>query len=795
MEQTSTAKELSPLQTPIKYLKGIGEFRARLFAKLGVRTVIDLMEFFPRAYILRTMNTPISDFKVGQQVAFTAQICWVDKRMTKKNLPQINVGISDGKEAMVCTWFQFYPGLEESFKPGCMAWFSGIVSEYQNMLQMIHPEIEFLDEGFQLNPDNVVTVAAKPDEEPDFWKSRAALPVYPLSGNLTQKQVRAAVLQVFSIYANHIEENLPVPILEKHRFEPRKSALQMMHFTTKPDKIAEIKRRFIFEELFYQQLMWARHNRYHQEEIRGIAFENKKLLTRQLYDTLPFRLTNAQKRVLKEIFADMTSDKQMSRLLQGDVGSGKTIVTLLAALLAIENGYQAALMAPTEILAEQHLQTITGLLSKKIEQPLEFNRLTQNQIASASMEAVGLQGERRGNVLSASDTPQTFEVQSPINPDISESLRLGALNSNRLNSDPLPAPQTYTDIRIAYLRGGQYKGKKELKEKIRNGEIDLVIGTHSLLQEDVGFAKLGLIAVDEQHRFGVEQRAALAHKHSHPDMLYLSATPIPRSLAMTVYGDLDVSILDELPPNRKPVSTYIRSQGKLDIVYQEIRRELNKGRQVYIVCPLIEESEKLDLLSAETLYKHISTKVFPTFQSELLHGRMRAADKDAIMLRFKLAQTRILVSTTVIEVGVDVPNATVMMIEHAERFGLSQLHQLRGRVGRGADQAFCFLIEHFPISAVGRERLSAMTATTDGFVIAEKDLELRGPGEFFGKEQSGMPKFRFASLIQDQHWLKLARYDAFDIVHQDFGFYLPENKCLSRQFQQLYARREALMQY
>ncbi len=735
MEKAKPKQERVPdILTPVKFLKGIGEVRSRFLSKLGVRSVLDLMEFFPRAYIQRTMNTPIAEFKVGEKVAFTAQICWVDKRMTKKHQPQINIGISDGVSAMVCTWFKFYPGLEEQLKPGGTAWFSGTVSEYQNMLQLIHPDVEILDE----------------ETEPGFWKERPILPVYLLSGNLTQKVIRNAVLQAFSQYADFIEDNLTADIIAKHHFEPRKSALQMMHFTTKPENIEAVRRRFVYEEFYYMQLMWARHNRFHKDEVHGITFENKKLLTRRMYDKLPFKLTAAQKRVITEIFADMTTEKQMSRLLQGDVGSGKTIVTLFAMLLALENGYQAALMAPTEILAEQHYQNIKHLLN------------------TAGLGHSELVEERKESKENSVDSCLRRNDDGNIRNDC---------------------------VRVCLLKGGQYKGKKELKEQIASGEINLIIGTHALLQEDVLFKALGFITVDEQHRFGVEQRAKLAKKDTHPDMLYLSATPIPRSLAMTVYGDLEVSILDEMPPNRKPVSTFVRSSGKLDIVYTEIRNELKKGRQVYIVCPLIEESEKSDLLSAETLFKHISTKVFPEFSSALLHGRMKSADKDAIMHAFKQGETKILVSTTVIEVGVDVPNATVMLIEHAERFGLAQLHQLRGRVGRGADQAYCFLIEHFPISNVGRERLATMTGTTDGFVIAEKDLELRGPGEFFGTEQSGMPRFRFANLVRDQHILKLARNDAFDLISIDFAFDKPEHQMVKKQFNSLYTKRETMMLY
>jgi len=739
MEKAKPKEERVPdLLTPVKFLKGIGEVRSRFLSKLGVRTVLDLMEMFPRAYIQRALNTPIAEFRVGQQVAFTAQICWVDKRLTKKNQPQINIGISDGKSAMVCTWFKFYPGMEEQLKPGGMAWFSGTVSEYQNMLQLIHPEFEILDE----------------DSESDFWNERPVLPIYPLSGNLTQKVIRNAVLQAFSQFANQIEENLTAEVIAKHHFEARKNALQMMHFTTKPDAIEQTRIRFVYEEFFYQQLMWARHNRYHKEEVHGITFENKKLLTRKMYDKLPFILTSAQKKVLKEIFADMTSEKQMSRLLQGDVGSGKTIVTLFAMLLAIENGYQSVLMAPTEILAEQHYQNISHFLQTA---DLEFKFPSQTEKES----------HPEGN--------SDFKSKDKNSMD-------SCLRRNDF-------------VRVCLLKGGQYKGKKDIKEQIASGEINLIIGTHALLQEDVQFRALGFIAVDEQHRFGVEQRAKLGKKDTHPDMLYLSATPIPRSLAMTVYGDLEVSILDELPPNRKPVSTFVRNSEKLDLVYSEIRKELQKGRQAYIVCPLIQESEKLDLLSAETLFKHIYNKVFPEFKSALLHGRMKSADKDDIMHAFKKGEIRILVSTTVIEVGVDVPNATVMLIEHAERFGLAQLHQLRGRVGRGADQAFCYLIEHFPISNVGRERLAAMTGTTDGFVIAEKDLELRGPGEFFGTEQSGMPRFRFASLVRDQHILKLARNDAFDLIAIDFDFVKPEHQMVRKQFKSLYSNKEKLMLY
>ncbi len=692
----------SGLAMSIKFVKGVGEARARQLARLGIDTVKDLMEFFPVNYISRKMNAILSDVSLGEKISLTAMISWVDVRAAKNGMNILTLGVTDGTSPLICTWFRYPPQFEKQFLPGHYIWLSGTLNDYNGQMQLNHPDFELLE-----NPG---------DEEHDWWKTRSTLPVYRLTASLTQKYLRRIVYQVFSQFASMITENLPAELLEKHRFLDRKTALQKMHFGSDPAEIDEIRRRFAYEELFYSQIMWARHRYHHNAEPQGITFADKAELKTQLYHKLPFRLTNAQIKVIREIYDDMRSPKQMSRLLQGDVGSGKTIVTLFAMLLAVDNGYQAALMAPTEILADQHYANISRLL------------------------------------------------------------------------EGLP-------VSILLLKGGNYKGKAQQKQEIASGEAQIVIGTHALLQSDVSFARLGFVAVDEQHRFGVEQRAMLARKDKHPDLLYLSATPIPRSLSMTVYGDLELSILDGLPPTRKPIQTFVRSNNKIDLVYKETRKELGKGRQVYIVCPLIEESEKVEMLDAERLFEHIKTKVFPEYSSAILHGKMPAREKEEIMLRFKSGETKILVSTTVIEVGVDVPNASVMIVEHAERFGLAQLHQLRGRVGRGAEQAYCYLIQHLPCTAVARERLTTMNATTDGFVIAEKDLELRGPGEMFGREQSGLPRFRFANILRDQDILKLARADAFEVISLDPDLAKEQNALLRENYSLAYTQREKLILY
>jgi len=693
---------MSALESDIKYLKGVGEHRSKLLNKLNIFTIGDLMEHFPRDYINRSAAVKIRDLKLNQNCSFVGTIVSVEKKQLSRKKAQLNVVITDGEDYLFLTWFRFGNWFLDQFKDDKQIWVSGTVTEFRGSPQILHPQIEVLDD------ENIKL---------DFWKTRKVLPVYPLTDGISMNIMRKLVYKAFELYADSVLENLPEYILAKFNFPDRRIAIQKIHFTQHPEQIPKVKRRFAFEELFFTQLMLARSKFGHEKKLNGNEFTLHKTYTTKLKNSLPFQLTEAQKQVIREFVEDMTSKKQMNRLLQGDVGSGKTIVTVFAMLLAIENGFQSVLMAPTEILAEQHFNSISKLLSNQ------------------------------------------------------------------------PA------IKIALLKGGKSKAKTELKENIKNGEINIIIGTHALIQKDVEFQNAGFVAIDEQHRFGVEQRAVLSQRNNYPDLMYLSATPIPRSLALTVYGDLDVSVIDQLPPGRKEIQTTYYNSNKRNVVYEKIESQLQMGRQVYVVCPLIQESEKVDLLDAETLYETLNTKIFPNWQVALLHGKMKTNEKDAIMEKFKNEDFNILVSTTVIEVGIDVPNATVMMIEHAERFGLSQLHQLRGRVGRGSDRSFCYLIVHPPISEEGRERLNIMIETNDGFKIAEKDLEIRGPGDFFGTQQSGMPIFRHANIIRDRELLKTARILAFDIIDEDYDLEQSRNEILNRVYFSKYAKREKLFDY
>lgn len=686
----------------VKFLKGVGPYRYGLLNNLGIYTALDLMEYFPRTYINRISNVKIADLEIDTVVALVGRIVDVQELTSASKKKRLQAQLFDGEDVITLTWFQYNKWISKTIFTGAELWVSGKVQAFNGHLNITHPEVES---------------STHIDKNAEFWKNRPLLPIYKLTGNLNNNLLRNIMVNCFSECASQVRENLPDKLIKKHDLIERSKAIQIVHFGTKMDLIEVAKKRFSFEEFFYTQILLAR-TRFRQKKIvQGKEFQLKKTYTSKLRSSIPYRLTQAQTRVINEIISDMQSSKQMNRLVQGDVGSGKTIVSLFAMLLAVENGYQAILMAPTEILAEQHVSTISSYLK---DQP---------------------------------------------------------------------------DIKIALLKGGNYKGKKQVKEDIKEGNFQIIVGTHALIQKDVIYNNPGIMVIDEQHRFGVEQRAKLSQKMDSPDMLYLSATPIPRSLAMTVYGDLDVSQIDELPPTRKKVTTIWHGVSKKKIVFDKILSQLELGHQVYVVCPLVEESEKIDLRDAESTYEYLSKEVYPNYRVALLHGKMHSKDKDEIMRDFKLHNYDILVSTTVIEVGVDVPNATVMMIEHAERFGLSTIHQLRGRVGRGSEEAFCYLISYPPISNEGRERLSTMVATSNGFEIAEKDLELRGPGDFFGKEQSGLPRFKFANIITEQSLLKIAREEAFKLVERDPHLENEENRLVKNFYYKSYFEREQLIRY
>jgi len=690
---------MQALTQSIQFLLGVGPARARQLAKLGVFSIGDLMELFPRDYLRRSTGTAIAELVPDDHAAVVGVV--VESAVKKHPRGQrLEVRLADDTGQLVCVWFRWGQWLTQQLKSGARVWVSGKVAVFRGVLQMSHPDFELLED--------------EDDATDDFWKSREVLPLYPLTEGLSQKVLRGLVVQTFAKHHADVTETLPQALMDRYGFTARPAAMQKLHFPIPDTDIAALRNRFAYEELFYHQLMLARCRRLRTRVTEGRSLPVRRTHTTRLKKRLPFALTAAQKRVIREIVADMELPRQMNRLLQGDVGSGKTIVTLFAMLIAVENGCQAALMAPTEILATQHYNGITRLLG----------------------------------------------------PD--------------------------SGLRVELLKGGAFKGKKALKQDIAAGLVHIVVGTHALIQQDVTFANLGFVAVDEQHRFGVKQRSLLAEQAVPPDLLHLSATPIPRSLALTLWGDLDISVLDELPPGRKPVKTLWKTADKANDVYDAVRDELHHGRQAYIVCPLVEQSEKQDLLDAQTLYDHLRQGPFARYNVALLHGRMTAAEKDTVMQAFQRGAIDLLVATIVIEVGIDVPNATVMVIQHAERFGLAQLHQLRGRVGRGAAESRCYLVAHMPLGEEGRLRLETMVSTNDGFVIAERDLELRGFGDFFGTQQSGLPAFRHANVVQDQQWLKAARADALALVDADPDLSLPEHAVVKERYFPEYEERERM---
>ncbi len=659
---------------PVQYVKGIGPGKARLLARLGIKTVADALWHIPYRYEDRRLNLTIADLRYEALQCVTGKVISAEVVSTpRKRMKIFELVIGDGTGFLRGKWFN-QPYMKKLFTPGRMVVLSGVVKRdpFSGGFEMQNPEYEVLDDG----RDNIHT-------------SRI-VPVYRTTAGLGAKALRAMMYSIVCFAAPAVEEYLPEEVLGRYGLPRLGEACAHVHFP--PDGadidalnrgVSPYHRRLAFEELFLLQAGLAVLKKGRGME-RGISFESSGGLARRLDGLLPFRLTGAQQRVFSEICGDMRSPRPMNRLLQGDVGSGKTIVALKSMLVAVEAGYQAALMAPTEILAEQHHMNIRPLA-----------------------EGLGL--------------------------------------------------------RCVLLTGGR---RERPLDEIASGGVHIVIGTHALIQEDVRFHRLGLVVIDEQHRFGVMQRAMLRKKGLNPDVLVMTATPIPRTLSLTLYGDLDYSVIDELPPRRRAVITRLFREQEKARLYGFIRDEIKKGRQAYIVYPLIEESEKTPLRSAVP-GKEAFEKVFPDLRTGLIHGRMKQDEREAVMESFKRGEIDILVSTTVVEVGVDVPNASLMLVVHAERFGLSQLHQLRGRVGRGPHQSYCFLLAYGKLSDEARRRLDVMVRHTDGFRIAEEDFMIRGPGEFFGTRQSGMPDLKVANLIRDARLLGAARKESFDAVEAD----------------------------
>ncbi|HBG91987.1 MAG: ATP-dependent DNA helicase RecG [Nitrospirae bacterium GWF2_44_13] len=664
---------------PVQYIKGVGPRRAKLLNTLGIKTAEEALYYLPYRYEDRKNIKKISALEYGRLETVIGKVIAAEViKLPRRNMKLFELTVSDGSGLVKGKWFN-QPFLKKNFEAGQEVILSGIVKRnpYRGIgFEFDNPEYEFVT-----------------DDADAFIHTARIVPIYRTTAGLSVRQLRTIMFNLINTCINDVSDYIPDEILRRNNFHGLTESIFNSHFPESGIDIDSLnscssiyQERLYFEELFKFELGLSIIKKGKEVE-RGIAFDCNGVLVRKFIDTLKFKLTSAQQRVFEEILHDMRSQHPMNRLLQGDVGCGKTVIAVMAMLTAAECGYQAALMAPTEILAGQHYINIHKMI-----------------------EDMGL--------------------------------------------------------KVCLMTGSKKKEREALRCDIASGKTNIIIGTHALIQEGVEFKNLGLAIIDEQHRFGVMQRQLLRKKAVNPDVLVMTATPIPRTLSMTLYGDLDYSVIDELPPGRSPVVTRLFNAGQKEYIYRAIAEETKKGRQVYVVYPVIDETEKTNLKSA-ILGREALEKIFPNLKVELIHGRLKPQERENIMASFKAGAIDVLVSTTVIEVGVDVPNAAMMLIVHAERFGLSQLHQLRGRVGRGGSQSYCFLLMYEPVSEDARRRLDIMIKTNDGFRIAEEDLDIRGPGEFFGTRQAGMPDLKLANIVRDARLLDTARKEAFALIDKD----------------------------
>lgn len=677
---------MESLSVNIQYLKGVGPKRASRLRRLNINTIEDLIYFVPRDYDDRSKFKTLRECVVGEKVSVEVEIMGKANILRpRKNLSIIKIPVRDNSCNAYLVWFnQEY--LKDKFTIGEKIIVNGKINKVGMELQIMSPVFEKSE-----TRDKVGRI----------------FPIYSLTEGLTNNEIIKIINNSIKEYLDEVREFLPQEIIDKYDLIDIKDAIINVHFPKNRILLEKSRKRLSFQELLTLQMGLFIIKNKNFTNNKGIRF-NKAREVDDFIKSLPFKLTNAQIKVFKEIEADMEKDTQMNRLVQGDVGSGKTVIAVLAMFKAILSGYQAVMMAPTEILASQHFESLKSFFK-------DYNIRTELLVGSIST-----------------------------------------------------------------------KIKEEILLDLKEGKIDILVGTHAIIQENVEFNNLGLAITDEQHRFGVKQRAILARKGSNPDIIVMTATPIPRTLALILYGDLDISIIDELPPGRKEIETYAVGPEMIERVNKFVRKQILDGRQAYIVCPLIEESETLSVNAAEELYMNFKNNVFKEFKVGLLHGKMKPKEKDLVMEDFKNHKIDILVSTTVIEVGVNVPNSNIMVIYNAERFGLAQLHQLRGRVGRGQYQSYCILINESS-NPISRERMRILQSSTDGFKISEKDLELRGPGEFFGTKQHGLPELKVANLFTDMALLKIAQKEAINIINQDPNLTQEKYKELKKKIQKMFS--------